>query len=268
MTFALIDEVQKLNGISGSLFEIGAHHGRSAVLLASILAPAGQRLSVCDIFDQQQANVSQSGLGNRQILERNISHRLPRAEALQIFACLSNTLTEEQIGQDYRFFHIDGGHNMDEALADLRLAGRSVVRGGVIALDDAFRDVWPGVTEALLQFLREFPDFAGLAIGFNKMLFTHRDFVTTYRSMLLDREVLSEYHIRFPWHVKAVPFFEDSVLVYYIPERLKRRTLRNVTREFVRSWGKKRLPIITGSVGDFAPRGRDEGTVKSPVSMG
>jgi predicted O-methyltransferase YrrM len=245
MTFALIDEVQKSNGISGNLFEIGTHHGRSAVLLANMLAPTDERLAVCDIFDQQDGNVSRSGLGDRQIFERNVGPQLPCAEALQVFACMSDKLTEDQIGRSYRFFHIDGGHNTEEALGDLRLAARTLVPGGVIALDDAFRDVWPGVTEALLRFLQEFPDFAGLAIGFNKMLFARRELVTTYRERLLDREVLAEYHIRFPWHVKQMSFAGDQILVYYIPESLKGRTIRNLSREFVNSWGNRRLPVLS-----------------------
>ena len=245
MTFALIDEVQKLNGILGDLFEVGTHHGRSAVLLANMLAPTSERLAVCDIFDQQEGNVSRSGLGDRQVFERNIGPQLPRAEALQVFACLSDKLTDDQIGRNYRFFHIDGGHNTEEALGDLRLAARTLVPGGIIALDDAFRDVWPGVTEALLRFLQEFPDFAGLAIGFNKMLFARRDYVEAYREKLLDREVLAEFHIRFPWHVKQVPLADDQVLIYYIPESLKGRTLRNLSRELAHSWGNRRQPIIS-----------------------
>jgi hypothetical protein len=248
MTFSLIDEVQKKNAISGSVFEIGTHHGRSAVLLASMLAAQNESLAVCDIFDQQQGNVSQSGLGDRQIFEQNVVSLLPSRNALQLFACLSNELTEDQIGRGYRFFHIDGGHDTGEALGDLRLAARTLVPGGVIALDDAFRDVWPGVTEALLLFLQEFPDFVGLAVGFNKMFFTQKAYVETYRKMFLDRQVLADYQIRFPWHVKQVMFASNPILVYYVPESLKLHTLRNVSRKFVRGWGKGQLPILTRSV--------------------
>ncbi|MDZ4657291.1 MAG: class I SAM-dependent methyltransferase [Bythopirellula sp.] len=248
MMFALIDEVQKANGITGNLFEIGTHHGRSAVLLANMLAPSQEKLAVCDIFEQQGENVSHSGSGNRKIFEQNVCAQLPRTEALQVFACLSDQLTAEQIGNGYRIFHIDGGHNTHEALGDLRLAAKTLTPGGVIILDDAFRDVWPGVSEALLLFLQESPDFAGLALGFNKMLFTHRASIEIYRQKLLDRTQLAEYHIRFPWHVKQVPLAGSDVLIYYVPESLKRRSISNLSRGLAHSWGQRRLPIVTKSV--------------------
>lgn len=248
MLFALIDEVQKNTGIKGNLFEIGTHHGRSAVLLANMLAPTEERLGICDVFDQQGDNVSHSGSGNRKIFENNVCPQLPRKDSLQVYACLSDQLSPEVIGESYRIFHIDGGHNTDEALGDLRLAAHTVVKGGVIVLDDAFRDVWPGVSEALLLFLQEFPNFAGLAVGYNKMFFTHRDMIETYRKALLSRELLSKYGISFPWHIKQVSLAGSQVLIYYVPESLKTITLRNFSRRLVRSWGNRRLPVITSSV--------------------
>lgn len=248
MLFALIDEVQKTNGIGGNLFEIGTHHGRSAVLLANMLAPTAEHLGICDIFDQQGENVSHSGSGNRQVFENNVCPQLPRPDSMRVFACLSDQLDPEVIGGGYRIFHIDGGHNTDEALGDLRLAARTIVKGGVIILDDAFRDVWPGVSEALILFLREYPDMAGLAVGYNKMFFTHRDSIETYREALLDRARLAEYRIRFPAHVKQVSLADSRVLIYYVPESLKQPTLRNFSRRIIRSWGSRSLPVLTSSV--------------------
>jgi hypothetical protein len=45
--------------VEGHLFEVGVHHGRSAVLLSQ-LARRGERLGVCDLFGEQGHNVSVS----------------------------------------------------------------------------------------------------------------------------------------------------------------------------------------------------------------
>src|SRR5687767_10517483 len=50
--FALTDRVQKQHGIVGNLFEIGVHHGKSAMVLGA-MARASERLGVCDIFGNQ-----------------------------------------------------------------------------------------------------------------------------------------------------------------------------------------------------------------------
>ena len=38
--FAAIDEIQKRAGITGNLFEIGVHHGKTAIFLARMLREA------------------------------------------------------------------------------------------------------------------------------------------------------------------------------------------------------------------------------------
>jgi hypothetical protein len=69
MLFAWIDDIQKSSGLVGDIFEIGVHHGKSAVFLGAMLDPILENLSVCDLFGAQTKNVSRSGFGNRQILE-------------------------------------------------------------------------------------------------------------------------------------------------------------------------------------------------------
>ena len=54
---------------------------------------------------------------------------------------------------DYWFFHIDGGHNPDEALHDLHLAASSTITQAAIVIDDPLTPVWPGVAEAIFRFL-------------------------------------------------------------------------------------------------------------------
>jgi len=62
--FGMIDEIQKRESISGNLFEIGVHHGKTAIFLARAAAP-GEIVGVCDVFEDQQLNVDHSGSGSR-----------------------------------------------------------------------------------------------------------------------------------------------------------------------------------------------------------
>jgi hypothetical protein len=50
MLFAWIDDIQKSSGLVGDIFEIGVHHGKSAVFLGAMLDPILENLSVCDLF--------------------------------------------------------------------------------------------------------------------------------------------------------------------------------------------------------------------------
>lgn len=62
--FALIDSAQRASGVRGDLFEIGAHHGKSAVMLGNMAAET-ETIAVCDIFGEQDRNASGSGAGDR-----------------------------------------------------------------------------------------------------------------------------------------------------------------------------------------------------------
>ena len=44
----------------------------------------------------------------------------------------------------YRLFSVDGGHSMEVALHDLRLANSVMVEGGVIMVDNYFDPKFPG----------------------------------------------------------------------------------------------------------------------------
>ena len=92
--FGLLDEAQRAAGVEGHLFEIGVHHGRSAVLLSQLARP-GERLGVCDLFGEQSQNVSASGGGDRAIFERNIAALAPGFDRLDVFATASDELTPE-----------------------------------------------------------------------------------------------------------------------------------------------------------------------------
>ena len=214
--FGLLDEAQRTAGVEGGLFEIGAHHGRSAVLLSQLARP-GERLGVCDLFGQQSDNVSGSGSGDRAVFEANMAALAPRFGGLDVFAMASDQLSAEQIGGPYRLFHVDGGHLREEALGDLRLGAAVLGPQGVIVVDDPFSVAWPGVTEGILDFLAERPDFAPLILGFNKLVLVPRAARGVYEPSVTDRERWWQYFNRRIYDLKVLPIAGHPTHIVTVP---------------------------------------------------
>jgi SAM-dependent methyltransferase len=173
--FGFVDEIQRRERLAGNLFEIGVHHGKTAIFLAR-MRREHELLGVCDVFDQQELNRDHSGEGNRSIFERNL-----REHELRVFAKLSSELTPDDTTTRCRFFHIDGGHRAEDVVNDLEVAARALLPDGVVALDDLFNPNWPGVGEGFYRFLAARPGvFVPILIGGNKVLFTRPEAAARY----------------------------------------------------------------------------------------
>jgi hypothetical protein len=212
--FALLDDVQRRAGVEGHLFEIGAHHGKSAIVLGA-LAREHETLGVCDVFGGQDLNASGSGSGDRARFEGNLRRFLPGFDRLAVHETLSSALTAEDVGRPQRLFHVDGGHLAGEALGDLRLAAEVLHDRGAIVVDDPFRPEWPGVTEGILAFLDERPEYAPVALGFNKLVLVRRGARDLYDAALAPPDW--RYFDRRRFAVKALPIGEDPVAIFYVP---------------------------------------------------
>jgi len=237
MLFAWIDEIQKSHGIEGDIFEIGVHHGKSAVLLGSLLDPGREELAVCDLFEDQGQNVSGSGFGQRHLFERNMASCLPGGIKVRIFSRSSSKLTPEETGTNYRLFHVDGGHTPEEALGDLRFAARVTIAEGVIAVDDPLTPVWPGVAEAIFRFLSEDRRFCALVAAFNKLLLVQRDSAQLYAQALDSEESQATYGLGYPWHSKVTPFMEHPMRVFFVPTSVRPHSIRT---KLIRSYHRHR----------------------------
>jgi hypothetical protein len=160
------------DGLHGDVLEIGVHHGLSAIGVAA-LRGKGRRLVAVDLFDELQTeNVSCSGFGDRARFLQNMGRFYDDLSFLTTIAARSATLKPEDVGSEFTFCHIDGGHSAAEAYADLELSAAISTPGGLIALDDYFNPAFPGVGEAAVRFNLEHPAaLLPIAIGFNKVLF-------------------------------------------------------------------------------------------------
>lgn len=186
--FGFFDAVQHANRIAGNLFEIGVHHGKTALLLARMLRP-GERLGVCDVFGEQERNVDRSGEGSLDLFRRNLrSHT--RARDVVIHAKPSQLLTESDTTSSCRFFHIDGGHLPEVVRRDLRTAIRALHANGVVVVDDVFNASWPGVAEGFFDFMFGHHDLVPLVIGGNKVYLCRAGSTATYEAAFDDlREI-------------------------------------------------------------------------------
>ena len=51
-----------------------------------------------------------------------------------------------------RFVSVDGGHTAEITAHDLAVADASLAEGGIIVLDDAFNEQWPGVADGVQRY--------------------------------------------------------------------------------------------------------------------
>lgn len=211
--FALLDATQREQDVRGGLFEIGVHHGRSAVLLCSMAQP-GESVGACDLFERQELNVSASGSGDRAVFERNIAELVPGFDRLVVHEGSSAQLRAQDVGRPQRLFHVDGGHLREEALGDIRLGAEVLHERGAIVVDDPFRHEWPGVTEALLDFLGEREDFSAIAVGFNKLVLVAEQARGPYERALANPWA---YFDRRVYSSKTAPIAGRPATVFYIP---------------------------------------------------
>lgn len=162
--FLWVDYIQKRNGISGNLFEIGTYQGKSAILLALMVDTNKERFAICDDFDNKKNNIPV-----KQLFLKNLNSFFKDISFTEIYSKESSQLNSKEC-KNIRFFHIDGGHSADETYQDLQLASRSIIESGIIAVDDLFNEFWPGVMEGVYKFLTSNKELVPIAIGFNKLL--------------------------------------------------------------------------------------------------
>ncbi|WP_373514390.1 class I SAM-dependent methyltransferase [Persicitalea sp.] len=237
MLLSLLNAVQKQNKIGGDLFEIGVHHGKSTLFFYHFL-DEGEQLRVCDLFGNQTDNVSFSGSGNKQKFLDNCAKYIDN-ESIPIFEKLSCELSIEEIGASYRMFHVDGGHSFEEALFDLKLAAQSIREEGIIILDDPFRSEWPGVTEALIEFLRKSPQFSALVVGFNKLILVRNTHLETYSAVLDDVANRTKHGLGFPWAYKTMSLAGKDLRCFYMPTSLQNPSLKLRAYSFLKRRGLK-----------------------------
>jgi Methyltransferase domain len=213
---------QSHSGIRGNICEIGVHHGRYFIALATQLRFEERGVAV-DLFGAQEENIDNSGCGNQPVFEANVARFVPMAK-IDIIARNSASMTPDDITQHglVRFFSIDGGHSEAMTLNDIRLAEGTICEGGIAAVDDILSSHWTGVISGVARYFGEGGALLPFAVVPNKLLLCRQEFAERYRHV--SRERFAEVNVR-----QGAEFLGRIVDVFdELPaERLLTRAARN-----------------------------------------
>jgi hypothetical protein len=175
---AELGELQDDAGVSGGSAEIGVFHGKLLIGLHLLRSPGTRTLAI-DLFENQERNLDRSGSGDSSQLRRNLEAHTPDPDAVDPMARDSLDLADDDIlailqryGR-FRWFSVDGGHTVDHAVNDLRLAERLVAAGGIVVVDDYYNQDWPGVHEGFARrYILDSPRTLPFLSGFGKLYLT------------------------------------------------------------------------------------------------
>lgn len=202
-------EAQTLAGVSGGLCEIGVHHGRYFIALATGLVGAESALAV-DMFETE--SVYGPGSRNREIFTNHLAEFVPSVP-VNLIEADSTTLKPEQISAltgPVRFFSVDGGHTAAIARNDISLAASVLHPQGIVAVDDVMNVEWTGVLTGISNYLAGQPRLEPVAIIPNKLLMSFPPAVEYYKTMLTEM---------FPgkWLGRESDFLGRNIEVFYDP---------------------------------------------------
>lgn len=168
----ILDQFQEAEKISGPLWEIGVHHGRTLILFG-LIARKNESIIGIDLFEHaQHQNLDLSGCGSYQALMENISKFSPDV-TYDIYEANSFLLEDEVLErmQNARLGHIDGGHFFEVVLNDMMIAQSTIGLGGIIIVDDYLHSGFPEVQEAVHRYFWTSSRIKAIpfAIGKNKL---------------------------------------------------------------------------------------------------
>jgi hypothetical protein len=185
--FRAFDNLQRQRGTTGNLAEIGVHHGRSFIALY-LLARGDETALALDLFDMQERNQeAPSGKGDLAVFRRNLVRHAGDDRRLRVLRGDTRDLAPAALrdagGGPFRLFHIDGGHTAAIAEHDFGLAVATRAPGGLIAVDDYFHPVFPGVGDGVRAWLtaNRGAGIVPAVVGGGKVWFCAREDAPAYR---------------------------------------------------------------------------------------
>ena len=197
----LSDEQHRAN-LRGGIAEIGVHHGKLFILLY-LLGAENEPAVAIDLFSQQDLNIDHSGAGDLERFKRNL-RRHADTSRLIVHEGDSTKLTSAdllQLGRGpLRIISIDGGHTADITAHDLATSEGALMQGGIIVLDDCFKEMWPGVIDGVHMHFSKPRTIVPFGIGANKTFFCHPPFAQRYTDILrtLDRRAVEQQFLGHP----------------------------------------------------------------------
>lgn len=175
--------------------EIGVHHGKFFIGLENI-TPLGSRAIAVDVFDNQEKNIDDSGFGNLEIFEQNVSNFCVEPKRVIPMPIDSLDINVMEMGfNQFGLISIDGGHTVNHTMKDLQTAESLVSADGLVILDDILNQHWAGVVTGAVQY---FTNNTGkrivpFAIGFNKLFCCH----FTNKERILNKIIQNEGELKY-----------------------------------------------------------------------
>lgn len=180
---------------TGGAAEIGVHHGRFFFLLNSLIEPQYKSYAI-DVFEDQHLNIDHSGSGSLKAFVQNMQYDRHGGQNVEIIKGDSTDpsfrLVEKMGIGTIKYFSIDGGHNPQHVMNDLKIAEQTISHEGVVIIDDILHACWMGVLEGTLEYLRTYPTLVPFSIGCNKLFLCKM----SYRSFYLNHVKKYEWHNR------------------------------------------------------------------------
>src|SRR4051812_37668234 len=153
--FVAYNQLLRERGLLADVLEIGVYHGKSAVLIAEFRAD-GARMVAADLFDALQGFGAEGGaVPMEQAFRDHLRAAHGSLDFLRTIAGSSADLTAADLGTQFSFCHIDGDHSQDGTYHDIGLAYSTSLPGGLIAIDDYFNPLFPGVAEGAFRWSLE-----------------------------------------------------------------------------------------------------------------
>ena len=140
------------------------YHGKSAVLLG--IVPRGR-------VDLQSFDADGKGaVGMKEAFLQNLRVIHGATPSLRVVAASSASLTARDVPGEFTFCHIDGDHSQRGMYVDFDFCYQVLRPGGIIAVDDYFNQMFPGVAEGGFRWGLHHPGaLVPVAIGYNKIIF-------------------------------------------------------------------------------------------------
>jgi GT2 family glycosyltransferase/glycosyltransferase involved in cell wall biosynthesis/SAM-dependent methyltransferase len=186
-TISMLAHFQNVHGLSGSVCEIGVHHGRLLIALSTMVDSQSLVIAI-DCFENQDANIDNSGKGDRFEFIKNFNQWIGNEKQLRILASDSLLLTPSEIlslseGKHIRLFSIDGGHTTNHVINDLGLAESTLSEGGIVIVNDFLNPDWPGVIEGVMTYFKSngvSQDLVPFCYGDNKLYLCRKEYYKTF----------------------------------------------------------------------------------------
>jgi hypothetical protein len=174
LVFVELDRLQRAQGISGDLFEIGTSFGKSAIVLGSLARPPEERVTVCDVFEHKESLDPESRMiidhWYLDVTEKAFLQEYERfhEHPPDVIIGPSGEIDAGERAGTCRIVHIDGGHRYEVVRQDAATARTLLGPGGLVAFGNISTPDNPGVALAVWELVLG-GEFAPLCITEGKL---------------------------------------------------------------------------------------------------